>query len=79
MDKKKIEILEKESIAFNIMHDMLGSGKWAMDFDKDGKMTRVYWSDEFRQMLGYKDENDFPNVLESWSNLLHPEDKDRVL
>ena len=79
MEKKRIEMLEKESLAFNIMHEMLRSGKWAMDFDEQGKMTRVYWSDEFRQMIGYNDSEDFPNVLESWSNLLHPDDKDRVL
>ena len=79
MEKKRIEVLERESLAFNIMHEMLCSGKWAMDFNREGKMTRVYWSDEFRQMVGYKDINDFPNVLESWSDLLHPEDKERVL
>jgi len=37
------------------------------------------WSDEFRHMLGYNDEHDFPNVLSSWSNLLHQDDKERVL
>jgi len=37
------------------------------------------WSDEFRRMLGYEDENDFPNLLHSWSDLLHPEDKERTL
>lgn len=30
-------------------------------------------------MIGYHDENDFPNKLESWSNLLYPEDKERTL
>ena len=79
MEKKRIELLERESLAFNIMHEMLRSGKWAMDFDNDGKIIKVYWSNEFRQMIGYQDENDFPNVLESWSNLLHPDDKERVL
>ena len=79
MEKKRIEILERESLAFNILHEMLRSGKWAMDFDEQGKMTRVYWSDEFRQMIGYNNAEDFPNVLESWSDLLHPDDKDRVL
>ncbi len=58
---------------------MLGSGKWTMDFDESGAMTRVYWSDEFRRMLGYHSKEDFPDVLESWSDLLHPDDKERVL
>ena len=30
-------------------------------------------------MLGYHDILDFPNKLDSWSNLLHPEDHDRVM
>ena len=63
MEKKKIELLEKESLAFNIMHEMLRSGKWMMEFDNTGKMVSVTWSDEFRQMLGYKDKIDFINIF----------------
>ncbi len=71
--------LQNEAASLNTIHEMLGSGKWTMDFDESGVMTRVNWSDEFRRMLGYHDQYDFPDVLESWSNLLHPEDKERVL
>jgi PAS domain S-box-containing protein len=58
---------------------MLGSGKWTMDFDEAGRMVRVSWSDEFRRMIGYHGADDFPDVLESWSDLLHPDDKEHVL
>ena len=71
--------LQNEAAALDTIHAMLGSGKWTMDFDESGAMTRVNWSDEFRRMLGYRDANDFPDVLESWSDLLHPEDKERIL
>ncbi len=71
--------LQNEAATLDIIHEMLGSGKWTMDFDEDGKMTQVNWSDEFRHMLGYHGLEDFPNVLESWSDLLHPEDKESVL
>ena len=37
------------------------------------------WSHAFRQILRYHDILDFPNKLDSWSNLLHPEDYDRVM
>ena len=30
-------------------------------------------------MLGYHDVLDFPNKLESWSDLLHPQDKESVM
>jgi len=57
-------------------------GLWEMEIVKDDPINpkNVFlWSDELRHMLGYKDENDFPNVLSSWSDLLHPEDKERAL
>ncbi|MFC4303163.1 PAS domain-containing protein [Cohnella boryungensis] len=37
------------------------------------------WSSDFRQMLGFYDEKDFPDVLDSWASRLHPEDKERTL
>ena len=71
--------LQNEAASLDTIHEMLGSGKWTMDFDEAGVMVRVNWSDEFRRMLGYSDADSFPNVLESWSDLLHPDDKERVL
>ena len=71
--------LQNEAASLDTIHEMLGSGRWTMDFDESGAMTNVNWSDEFRRMLGYRDLEDFPNVLESWSDLLHPDDIERVL
>ena len=71
--------LQNEAASLDTIHEMLGSGKWTMDFDEAGQMVRVSWSDEFRRMLGYHGTDDFPEVLESWSDLLHPDDKERVL
>ena len=68
-----------EAAALDTIHEMLGSGKWTMDFDETGTMVRVNWSDEFRRMIGYQGMDDFPDVLESWSDLLHPDDRERVL
>ena len=61
------------------IHVALGSGDWSMDFDENGEMISCTWSAKFRQMIGYSSVLDFPNRLESWSDLLNPEDKDRVL
>jgi len=71
--------LQNETASLDTIHEMLGSGRWTMDFDESGAITRVNWSDEFRRMLGYRNQEDFPNALESWSNLLHPDDKEHVL
>ena len=37
--------------------------------------SRWWWSQELRRLLGYQDETDFPNVVDSWADKLHPEDK----
>ncbi len=71
--------LQNEAASLDTIHEMLGSGKWTMDFDEAGRMVRVSWSDEFRRMIGYHGADDFPDVLESWSDLLHPDDKEHVL
>ena len=71
--------LQSEAASLDTIHEMIGSGKWTMDFDEQGVMVGVKWSDEFRRMLGYHSREDFPDVLESWSDLLHPDDKERVL
>ncbi|MBR6326844.1 MAG: PAS domain-containing protein [Lachnospiraceae bacterium] len=73
------QIAAYKEATIRVMHEALGSGMWSMEFDDEGKMRSVEWSPEFRRMVGYTDEQDFPNVLESWSDLLHPEDKERVL
>ena len=74
-----LELLEREQTSLHILHEMLHSGMWSMDFNQQGEMTGVFWSDEFRRMLGYSDEEDFPNTLDAWSDLLHKDDKERVL
>ena len=76
---RALELLKREQTSLNILHEMLHSGMWTMDFNERGEMTDVFWSDEFRRMLGYESEEDFPNVLESWSDLLPESDRERVL
>jgi PAS domain S-box-containing protein len=71
--------LHNEAASLDTIHEMLGSGKWTMDFNEEGEMVSVNWSNEFRRMLGYHSKEDFPDVLESWSELLHPDDRDRIL
>lgn len=68
-----------EPVNNNLLNAAIQSGAWNMDSDRDGNIVHVYWSDKFRQMLGFKGEEDFPNVLESWADRLHPTDKNRVV
>lgn len=59
---------------YRTIHRLIKSGMWRMYCDENWEIYRVEWSDEFRKMVGYTDENDFPDVLDSWRNLLHPDD-----
>ena len=71
--------VERQQTAMDMIHAAMGSGQWSMDFDEEANMVSCTWSDVFRNMLGYESEGDFPNMLESWTELLHDEDRDRVL
>lgn len=76
---RKHQSMKQESDALTAIHESLGSGNWSMEFDRNSKLISVNWSDKFRHMLGYSDLTDFPNELESWSDLLHEEDKAKTL
>jgi PAS domain-containing protein len=39
----------------------------------------VWWSDGLRRMLGFENETDFPNRLDSWASRLHPDDRKAAL
>ena len=62
-----------------LVNETIHSAPWIFECDETGRIVRVSWSHAFRQILGYHDALDFPNQLDAWSELLHPEDKDRVM
>ena len=78
-DTNEKRIVAHKEATIRVMHEALGSGMWGMEFDENGVMTSVEWSPEFRKMIGFTDENDFPDKLESWSERLHPDDRAYVL
>ena len=67
---------------FDLMIQAAGIGLWDMDVNPNDPVNpnnKFNWSQDFRRMLGFTDERDFPNILSSWSSRLHPEDVDRVV
>ncbi len=52
-----------------------GDGLWDFNIEEE----HFWFSDSFRRLLGYSDEQDYPNKLESFLDGLHPDDKERVL
>ena len=64
--KARIEMKER----FDLMVRGSGDGLW----DHDPATGEMWFADRFRELLGYSSEEDYPNVTESWSNGLHPDD-----
>lgn len=67
---------------FELVNKTTNVGLWDMDVvagDPVNPDNTFTWTDEFRHLIGYTSERDFPNVLSSWSEKLHPDDHDWVL
>lgn len=71
--------IEREQAAMENIHAAMGSGIWSMEFDEQARMVSCTWSEVFRNMLGYEGKEDFPDKIESWSDLLREEDRERIL
>ncbi len=62
---------------FDLMRHANGDGLWDMETcgaNPIAASNAFWWSDQFRRLLGFHDQLDFPNVLGSWASRLHPED-----
>ena len=73
---------EYNLMKYQLASDAMGIALWDMVVDQNdptGEHNAFVWSPEFRYMLGFNDENDFPNILSSWSDRIHPEEKDESL
>jgi len=82
-EKKQMQAqVEISTLRFQLLLKSREIALWDMTVDPNNPVNgdnNFWWSDEFRHMLGFAGEHDFPNVLGSWSDRLHPEDKDRTL
>jgi methyl-accepting chemotaxis protein len=64
-----------------VLGNSCGVGLWdAILVNEDAlhPKSQWTWTNEFRRLLGYRNEGDFPNVCRSWSDKLHPDDAPRV-
>lgn len=69
-------------VRFDLVNRASSEGLWDMEViagDPVNPKNRFWWSQQFRCLLGFKDERDFPNVLASWADRLHPQDKQATL
>ena len=61
-----------------LVNQVLSSGFWSVECAQSGNPESVFFSHDFRKMLGYHDTLDFPNNLETWERGIHPRDLEEV-
>ena len=83
--KKKMALLEARLRAVadrsNLLDEACGIGLWEAimpNADPAHPEAKWTWSAEFRRLCGYRTEAEYPNVMQSWSDRLHPDDAPRV-
>ena len=70
------------STRFDLSREMLNDGLWDLDIINGDPMNPrnvFWWSPQFRKLLGFETVEEFPDVMDSWSSRLHPEDKQNAL
>ncbi|MGC9524522.1 MAG: methyl-accepting chemotaxis protein [Limnospira sp.] len=82
-DRKQVEAaFATANSRFDLVNSATNDGLWDMEViagDPVNPNNSFWWSQQFRYLLGYENETDFPNRLDSWSNRLHPDDRNWVL
>jgi hypothetical protein len=76
-------VAEYEIMKYRLTSNALNIAHWDMKIidleDPVNPKNTFIWSGEFRRLLGFTDENDFPDILSSWNSLLHPDDYQRTM
>ncbi|MGF6408701.1 methyl-accepting chemotaxis protein [Paraburkholderia tuberum] len=72
---------EKMRARFELSRELLADGIWDIEViagDPLNPKNVFWWSDQVRQLLGFSSIAEFPDVAESWTSRLHPEDSERA-
>lgn len=79
--KKMAEEVRGVSTRLDLLRRATGDGLWDMMIpDREISLEQeVCWSDQFRSLLGFSNQLDFPDILHSWADRLHPEDRESTL
>jgi methyl-accepting chemotaxis protein len=75
--QQELEALRVAKRRADVLDGSCGVGLWDAVLYKADAMhpeSKWTWSSEFRRLLGFTSAADFPDVVQSWSDRLHPED-----
>ncbi len=75
---------KKDSTILDLLSRCAGVGLWIVQIHNGDPMhpkSKWTWSPEFRRLLGFQgdDINEFPNIVDSWTKRLHPDDIEYTL
>lgn len=79
--QEELAIARKDQRELKLLKKHAGVGLWDCIIEHGDALheeSQWRWSQEFRRLVGYRNETDFPNLPASWSDLLHPDDAERT-
>lgn len=79
---KKRNYTETNLTKYELVDSVLSEGSWYMKITAKAGIdpnNEFRWSAQFRKLLGFDSEQDFPDELHAWADRIHPEDAERAL
>ena len=78
-DEKNRQIIEEQTATIRLFTDLTKAGSWIINYAPDGSLESVQWGDGFRRLMGYSDQSDFPDEIESFVRGIYPEDREILM
>jgi signal transduction histidine kinase/CheY-like chemotaxis protein len=84
--KAELALAHEESeiqlLKMNLMMKATKIALWDVEVtnrdDPTNPENKIVWTEEFIRLLGFEDKSEFPDILSSWSDRLHPDDKEKI-
>lgn len=81
LERERDEAFKKANsalTAMNVLHEAMKSGAWSNTYDLENHSQKVEWSNAFRALLGFENEEDFPNEISSFMDRVYPKDIEKL-
>lgn len=75
--RQQLKAVQAELEDYTLAKSVLTEGFWVLHMvngDPDHPDSTIAWSQQFRELLGYKRPEDFPDGWKSWMDSIHPDD-----
>lgn len=76
-ERERESELLKTLTRFELSRELLSDGVWDMEIiagDPINPNNKLWWSQQYRSLLGFEDEQDFPGRLDSLTKQMHPDE-----